>query len=78
LTSADFFFSFSLLPAISFEDGVLHCDIIEGSFRTESFSQFLNQLLDHMQPYPASNSVVVMDNCAIHKNPSLRQMVEER
>lgn len=31
-----------------------------------------------MQPYPAENSVLVMDNCAIHKVDGVRELVEER
>src|SRR5215469_3207103 len=70
--------SFSVLPAISLNDGILHCDIVEGSFNTITFMTFINGLLDHMHPYPANNSVIVMDNCKIHKDPRVRQMIEER
>lgn len=31
-----------------------------------------------MQPFPARNSVLVMDNCAIHKVAGIRELVEER
>jgi transposase len=31
-----------------------------------------------MQPYPAPNSVIVMDNCRIHKSPRIREMIETR
>lgn len=31
-----------------------------------------------MQPYPAPNSVIVMDNCRIHKSPRIREMIESR
>ena len=31
-----------------------------------------------MQPYPAPNSVIVMDNCRIHKAPEIQEMIEER
>lgn len=31
-----------------------------------------------MQPYPAPNSVIVMDNCRIHKSPRIREMIEAR
>ena len=30
-----------------------------------------------MNPWPEENSVLVMDNCAIHKMEALRVMVEE-
>ncbi|KAF8238487.1 hypothetical protein L208DRAFT_1184010, partial [Tricholoma matsutake] len=54
---------FSMLPAISLNDGILACNIVKGSFFTETFGNFIDGLLDNMQQYPAPNSVVVMDNC---------------
>ncbi|KAF8329860.1 hypothetical protein F5887DRAFT_831922, partial [Amanita rubescens] len=56
-----------VLPALSLNDGIIHCEIVEGSFCTTSFQHFINDLLDHMEPYPGPNSVIVMDNCPIHK-----------
>jgi hypothetical protein len=69
---------FSVLPAISLTSGILHCSIVEGSFCTETFSQFIEGLLDKMEPYPSANSVVVMDNCQIHKHPDILAMIEAR
>ncbi|KIK73542.1 hypothetical protein PAXRUDRAFT_178162, partial [Paxillus rubicundulus Ve08.2h10] len=69
---------FSVLPTLSLHDGILHCDIVEGSFCTETFTQFIQGLLDYMQPYPAQNSVIVMDNCRIHKHPDIQEMIESR
>ena len=42
------------------------------------FNQFIDLLLDNMNPYPQKNSVIVMDNASIHKSPQLRGMIEER
>ncbi len=50
--------------------------IIEGSFNTESFTMFIVDLLNKMQPFPAPKSVIVMDNCKIHKAPEIREMIE--
>jgi transposase len=69
---------FSVLPAISLRDGIIHCKIIEGSFCAETFAQFIESLLDDMQPYPAPNSVIVMDNCRIHKHPQIQALIRER
>jgi hypothetical protein len=72
------FYSFSVLPAISLESGILHCDIVEGSFRTDSFALFIQNLLDYMEPFPGPNSVIVMDNCRIHKNSYIQEMIHAR
>jgi hypothetical protein len=68
---------YSVLPAISLE-GILTVKIIEGSFDSDSFARFIDSLLDHMNPFPGPNSVVVMDNCRIHKSDHVRDMIEMR
>ena len=65
---------YSVLPAISL-DGMLECVIIEGLFNANSFAAFVDSLLDSMQPWPARNSVVIMDNCSIHKSDEVRQLI---
>lgn len=52
-----------------YNDGIIHCEIVEGSFCTESFQSFVGQLLNQMQPFPTPKSIIVMDNCHIHKHP---------
>jgi hypothetical protein len=69
---------YSVLPALSLEEGVLHCDIVEGAFDTASFYKFVERTLDRMQPFPAPNSVIVMDNCSIHKHPDILELIEAR
>ena len=69
---------FSVLPALSLDDGIIHCDIVEGSFCKETFYSFVAGLLDNMQPYPAPNSVVVMDNCRIHKHPDIIDLIHSQ
>lgn len=31
-----------------------------------------------MNPYPNDNSILILDNCAIHKSDILRELVEEK
>ncbi|KAF9220070.1 hypothetical protein BS17DRAFT_853653 [Gyrodon lividus] len=69
---------FSILPALSLHDGILHCDVVEGLFCTETFMNFINGLLEKMQPYLAPNSVIVMDSCQIHKHHSIQSMIEAK
>ncbi|KLO15582.1 hypothetical protein SCHPADRAFT_824468, partial [Schizopora paradoxa] len=68
---------YSILPAITL-DGIIECLIIEGSFNTERFVQFIEDLLPKMNPFPEPNSVIVMDNCIIHKSPEIRDLIESR
>lgn len=66
-----------MLPAISL-DGIFFCHIVEGSFNTARFKISIEALLDQTQPYPGPNSVIVMDNCCIHKVPDITELIESR
>ena len=67
-----------VLPALSLEDGILHCDIVQEDFNTADFYRFIKCTLDHMQPFPTPNSMIVMDNCQIHKHPNIQDLIESR
>ncbi|KAJ7301732.1 hypothetical protein DFH08DRAFT_642256, partial [Mycena albidolilacea] len=64
-----------LLPALSL-DGILHVKIVEGSFTAARFYEFIDGLLDHMEPFPGKNSVIVMDNARIQKDPAILELIE--
>ena len=66
-----------MLPALSL-DGILHLDVLDRSYTSQLFNEFVDGLLDNMNPFPARNSVLVMDNASIHKSLVLQQMVEAR
>jgi hypothetical protein len=68
---------YSMLPALSF-DGPLYITAQEGAYNSQDFASFINGLLDTMNPYPAKNSVIIMDNASIHKAACLRPMIEQR
>ena len=53
---------------------MLYAKVIEGSFTALSFHDFLDGLLDQMQPFPAPNSVI-MDNAHIHKDPQIIDLI---
>jgi transposase len=59
-------------------DGMIHVKIVEGSFTSALFRDFINGLLDHMQPFPGKNSVIIMDNARIHKDPTILELIEAR
>ncbi|THU80351.1 hypothetical protein K435DRAFT_580250, partial [Dendrothele bispora CBS 962.96] len=67
---------YSILSALT-HDGIIALDIFEGSVTKEKFLYFLSeQLAPKLTPYPGPRSVVVMDNCAIHHDEEIRQVVE--
>ncbi len=68
---------YSILPALC-STGILSVDIIEGSFDSSKFGQFIDGLLSQMNPWPQPNSVIVMDNCRIHKYEEILEMIEAR
>jgi hypothetical protein len=68
---------YSILPAMSL-DGIISLDIVEGSFNKVLFARFIDGLLHQMNAFPGANSVIVMDNCRIHKCPEMLDMISER
>ncbi|KAH9028439.1 hypothetical protein EDB83DRAFT_2230031, partial [Lactarius deliciosus] len=66
-----------VLPTISLS-GILHIDVLTRSWSGEEFKIYVEVLLDNMNPYPQSNSVLVMDNASLHHFEGLREIVEER
>lgn len=58
--------------------GILHVSIVTGSFDAEKFAEFIDVLLTQMNTFPGPNSVIVMDNCRIHKASFILDMIEAR
>jgi hypothetical protein len=67
---------------MSLEDGVFHVNVVEGSFNMDTFENFIEELLRRMNSYDAnthpSKSVIVLDNCQIHKRPETLQLILDR
>ena len=68
---------YSVLPALCL-DGVIWLKIVEGSFTTELFTNFIKGLLMQMNDFPQCKSVIVMDNCRIHKGEHIKSLIETR
>jgi hypothetical protein len=66
-----------MLPALSL-DGILHLDIQNSSYTAATFYDFIDGLLDNMNPFPQCNSVVVMDNASIHHAAEVQDLIEGR
>lgn len=69
--------SYSVLPALSL-NGIISCQIVEGSFNSQLFGSFIEGILDCMNPFPLPNSVIVMDNCHMHKDPEVLDWIKAR
>ena len=63
---------YSMLPALTV-NGVIYSHIKMGAYNGDQFLEWLEGLLEVMNPYPAPNSVLVLDNCRIHHVESLSQ-----
>lgn len=57
---------------------MVDCVVVQGAFNTRLFTEFISGLLDKMNRFPLPRSVIVMDNCAIHKAPEIRELIESR
>jgi transposase len=64
----------SILPALS-HDGMIYLSVREGAYNSDMFLEFIASLLTQMQPFPAPKSVVVLDNCKIHKDPRILEHI---
>ncbi|KAF8835888.1 hypothetical protein BDN67DRAFT_872108, partial [Paxillus ammoniavirescens] len=67
---------YSLVAAITI-DSYLAADVVEGSYDSELFYNFIVEKLPNMNPFPTERSVLVLDNCRIHHNEDLVDLVQE-
>jgi hypothetical protein len=58
----------SVLPLYTC-DGFADWEIIHGSFNKDLFVAFVeDHVIPHTTPYPGKNSILIMDNCKIHRD----------
>ena len=70
-------FRFSVLLTISL-NSMINCIVVERAFNTELFTTFIKRLLDKMNPFPGLQSVLIMNNCSIHKASEIHKLIESR
>ena len=58
---------YSVLPAL-LVSGIIALMVVPGVFNSTLFLEFAELCLASMNPFPGDNSVLVMDNCAIHNS----------
>ena len=73
MVDTNIFFSYLVLLVLSLE-GVIFSDIVKGSYDSEKFVQFVDELINVMNPYPGKNSMLVIDNCWIHHVPEVEEV----
>ncbi|KAF8236348.1 hypothetical protein L208DRAFT_1252247 [Tricholoma matsutake] len=69
---------YSILPAITMISGIIYSHIKMGSYNGEQFLDWLEGLLQVMNPYPALHSVLILNNCRIHHVEGVAEMCEEQ
>ncbi|GAO50483.1 hypothetical protein G7K_4607-t1 [Saitoella complicata NRRL Y-17804] len=65
----------SVLPALTTE-GLKVLRIFQESFNADRFVEFIEEdLLPIIGPFPGPNSVIVLDNCRIHHDPRVAELL---
>jgi hypothetical protein len=54
---------------------MLYARVVEGSFTARLFYEFIEGLLDRMIQTMPRDSVIVMDNARIHRNPAIANLI---
>lgn len=69
------FCKYSILSVLSFDE-ILYFKIHKELITSEMFNNFVDSLLDCMNPFPQSNSVLICDNASIHYSEAFWEMIE--
>jgi transposase len=68
----------SLLPAYTI-DGHLDPLVYQGNITAEIFEEWMEyRVLPQCNPWPGKNSIIIMDNCGIHRSQRVLNMCRER
>jgi hypothetical protein len=59
-------------------DGLIHTHVKAGRYNGKQFMEWLERLLEVMNPYPAPQSVLILDNCRIHHVEGVEEMRNAR
>ncbi|KZP14113.1 hypothetical protein FIBSPDRAFT_896845 [Athelia psychrophila] len=57
-------------------DGILYLNIQNTLYTYETYNDFVDTLLEVMNPFSQHNSILVMDNASIHKSVELQDLIE--
>ncbi len=67
--------NFSVCAAIT-SNGPLHHEILSQAYNTRCFLNFISDLMRILRQGNMGSCVIIMDNASIHKNPSIKDLVE--
>ncbi|KAF9780466.1 hypothetical protein BJ322DRAFT_1011813 [Thelephora terrestris] len=59
-------------------EGLVYTKIIVGPYDGDSFVRYIENLVEHMNPYPAPKSILLMDNCSIHHVEGVSELCSAR
>jgi hypothetical protein len=59
-------------------DGCIDVRVFNHANNGPIFLQFIRDLMDIMQPFPAANSVLVLDNVPVHHIEEVKEIIRER
>ncbi|KAF9225793.1 hypothetical protein BS17DRAFT_699205 [Gyrodon lividus] len=66
----------SLCKETATPNGYLATQVVEGSYDSLQFHDFISEVLPLMNPFLGEHPVFVLDNCHIHHNEALVELVE--
>lgn len=67
---------YQILPAYS-QEGVLLSRVFQGTTDSAMYEDYIEQLLQHCEPFPKPRSVLVMDNAFFHHTDRIKQMCRD-
>jgi len=68
---------YSLLPAITVH-GLIYTHVKIGGYNGEQFAEWLEGLLEVMNPYLTPKSVLILDNCRIHHVDEVQELCDAK
>ena len=66
---------YSILPMLSLDE-ILHVEVFDHTINGANLLSFIEGLVKCMQPWPLPNSVLIMDNAAIHRVDGIQKMIK--
>ena len=70
-------YKYSLL-CTSNKNGILDYSILYGAVNESTFNQYIvDKMIPILNPYPAPNSIIILDNCRFHHNQIFKDLMDQ-